>query len=62
LTCLALQSRVIHGDSGPLKAVGVDLVAAAVEAVTVGVAGADEDRSDAGGARELGVRGEAAGA
>ena len=38
----------------------VDLaVAAAVEAVAVGVAGADGDRSDAGGARELGVAGEA---
>ena len=35
----------------------VDLaVAAAVEAVAVGLAGADGDRSDAGGARELGVR------
>ena len=38
---------------------GVDLaVAAAVEAVAVGVAGADRDRRDAGGARELGVAGE----
>src|SRR3954451_8160573 len=34
---------------------GVDLaVAAAFEPVAVGVAGADGDRSDAGGARELG--------
>src|SRR5688572_9347733 len=39
----------------------VDLaVAAAVEAVAVGVARADRDRSDAGGARELGVAGEPA--
>jgi hypothetical protein len=37
----------------------VDLaVAAAIEAVAVGLAGADGDRSDAGGARELGVCGE----
>ena len=42
---------------------GVDLaVAAAVEAVAVGLAGADRDRGDAGGAGELGVGGEAAGA
>src|SRR4051812_30246913 len=42
---------------------GVDLaVAAAVEAVSVGVAGADRDRSDARGAGELGVAGKAAGA
>ena len=42
---------------------GVDLaVAAAVEAVAVGLAGADRDRSDAGGPGELGVGGEAAGA
>ena len=42
---------------------GVDLaVAAAVEAVAVGLAGADGDRRDAGGARELGVAAEAAGA
>jgi hypothetical protein len=39
---------------------GVDLaVAAAVEAVAVGVAGADRDRGDAAGAGELGVAGEA---
>jgi hypothetical protein len=43
--------------------VGVDLaVAAAVEAVAVGLAGADRDRSDAGGPGELGVACEAAGA
>ena len=42
---------------------GVDLaVAAAVEAVAVGVAGADRDRGQAGGAGELGVGGEAVGA
>ena len=42
---------------------GVDLaVAAAVEAVAVGLAGADGDRRQAGGAGELGVGGEAAGA
>ena len=42
---------------------GVDLaVAAAVEAVAVGLAGADGDRRDAGGACELGVGGEAVGA
>ena len=41
----------------------VDLaVAAAVEAVAVGLAGADGDRSDAGGAGELGVVGEPGGA
>src|SRR5215218_10387040 len=39
----------------------VDLaVAAAIEAVAVGLAGADGDRGDAGGARELGVAGEPA--
>src|SRR5215217_8552525 len=39
----------------------VDLaVAATVEAVAVGLAGADRDRSDAGSARELGVCGEPA--
>jgi hypothetical protein len=39
----------------------VDLaVAAAVEAVAVGLAGADGDRGDAGGAGELGVAGEPA--
>src|SRR4051794_19736837 len=39
---------------------GVDLaVAAAVEAVTIGVARADGDRCQAGGACELGVRREA---
>jgi hypothetical protein len=37
----------------------VDLaVAAAVEPMPVGLAGADRDRGDAGGAGELGVRGE----
>jgi hypothetical protein len=42
---------------------GVDLaVAAAVEAVAVGLAGADRDRCDAAGAGELGVGGEALGA
>jgi hypothetical protein len=42
---------------------GVDLaVAAAVEAVAVGRAGADGDWCQAGGARELGVGGEAGGA
>ena len=42
---------------------GVDLaVAAAVQPVAVGAAGADRDRSDAGGAGELGVGGEAPGA
>ena len=42
---------------------GVDLaVAAAVEAVAVGLAGADRDRGEAGGAGELGVGGEAVGA
>ena len=41
----------------------VDLaVAAAVEPVAVGLAGADRDRSDAGGAGELGVGGEPLGA
>src|SRR5215218_4682103 len=40
---------------------GVDLaVAAAVQAVPVGLARADRDRSDAGGARELGIAGEPA--
>src|SRR3954452_17403045 len=39
----------------------VDLaIAAAVETVAVGLAGADGDRSDAGRARELGVAGETA--
>ena len=42
---------------------GVDLaIAAAVQAVSVGLAGADRDRRDAGGPGELGVAGEAAGA
>jgi hypothetical protein len=42
---------------------GVELaVAAAVQAVAVGAPGADGDRRDAGGARELGVVCEAAGA
>jgi len=42
---------------------GVDLsVAAAVEAVAVGLAGADWDRCDAAGAGELGVASEAVGA
>src|SRR3954454_9798983 len=42
---------------------GVDLaVAAAVEAVAVGLAGADRDRGDARGAGELGVGGEPVGA
>src|SRR3954451_23727756 len=42
---------------------GVDLaVAAAVEAVAVGLARADRDRRQTGGAREFGVGGEAAGA
>jgi hypothetical protein len=41
----------------------VDLtVAAAIESVTVGVAGAGWDRGDAGGAGELGVGGESGGA
>ena len=41
----------------------VDLaVAAAVEPVAIGLAGADGDRRQAGGAGELGVAGEAAGA
>src|SRR3954470_8464324 len=39
---------------------GVDLaIAAAVEAVAVGVAGADRDRGDPAGSREVGVVGEA---
>ena len=37
-------------------------VAAAVEAVAVGLAGADRDRCESGGAGELGVAGKAAGA
>ena len=42
---------------------GVDLaVAAAVETVAVGVAGADRDRRDPAGAGELGVAGEPLGA
>jgi hypothetical protein len=42
---------------------GVDLaVAAAVQAVAVGLARADRDRCDAAGAGELGVAGEALGA
>ena len=42
---------------------GVDLaVAAAVEPMAVGVARADRDRGDPGGAGELGVAGEALGA
>ena len=42
---------------------GVDLaVAAAIEAVAVGLAGADRDRREPGGAGELGVGGEALGA
>src|SRR5512133_3396560 len=41
----------------------VDLaVAAAVQSVAVAVAGADGDRGDAGGARELGIAGESVGA
>src|SRR3954470_21565267 len=42
---------------------GVDLaVAAAVEAMAVGLAGADRDRCDAGGAGKFGVGGESLGA
>ena len=55
---MAAQAR--DGDAVDRR---VDLtVAAAVEAVAVGLAGAAGDRSDACGARELGVAGEAAGA
>ena len=50
------------GDGDAVDGV-VDLaVAAAVQAVAVGVAGADRDRGDAGGAGELGVGGESVGA
>jgi hypothetical protein len=50
------------GERDPVDG-GVDLaVAAAVEAVAVGLARADRDRGDAGGASELGFGGEALGA
>ena len=52
-----------HAGDGDAVDGGVDLaVAAAVEAMAVGVAGADGDRGDAAGAGELGVAGEALGA
>jgi hypothetical protein len=53
----------VAAQTGHVDAVdgGVDLaVAAAVEAVAVGLVGAGGDRSDAGGAGELGVAGEPA--
>src|SRR5262245_5722691 len=55
---LGLRVAAQAGDGDAVDG-GVDLaVAAAVESVAVGLARADGDRGDAGGAREFGVAGE----
>jgi hypothetical protein len=56
--CLGVAAQAGDGDAVDGR---VDLaVTAAVEPVAVGLARADGDRSDAGGARELGIAGEPA--
>jgi hypothetical protein len=58
--CLGVASRTGDGDAMQR---GVDLaVPAAIEAMAVGLAGADRDRRHAGGAGELGLAAEALGA